>query len=147
MKPLAENRKARFNYEILETFEAGVVLTGQEVKSVKNGRADLAASYVIVKPDGAYLLNTSIPPYQPKNVSSDYDPARSRKLLLHKNQLKYLLGKAKQGGLTIVPLSLYNKNRRIKVLIGLARSKKKYDKRETIRKRQTEREIRRTFKV
>lgn len=146
MRPLAENRKARFNYEILETFEAGVVLTGQEVKSVKNGRADLTASYVIVKPDSAYLLNTSIPPYQPKNISSDYGPARSRQLLLHKNQLKYLLGKAKQGGLTIVPISLYNKNRRIKVLIGLARSKKKYDKRETIRKRQTEREIKRALK-
>lgn len=146
MKFLTENRKVRFDYEILETFEAGIVLTGQEVKSVMNGRADLIASYVIVKPDGAYILNSKIPAYQPKNTPKEYDPERSRQLLLHKDQLKYLLGKAKEGGLTIVPLSLYNKNHRIKVSIGLARSKKKHDKRESIKKRETDREIRRALK-
>jgi len=146
MKFLAENRKARFDYEILETFEAGVVLTGQEVKSAMSGRADLTASYVIVKPNGAYLLNVKIPAYQPKNTPKEYDPERSRQLLLHKDQLKYLLGKAKEGNLTIVPLSLYNKSHRIKVSIGLARSKKKHDKREIIKRRQADREIRRSLK-
>ncbi|MDD5547898.1 MAG: SsrA-binding protein SmpB [Candidatus Pacebacteria bacterium] len=146
MKFLAENKKVRFDYEILETFEAGVVLTGQEVKSVMDGRANLTASYVVVKPNSAYLLNVKIPAYQPKNTPANYEPDRSRQLLLHKKQMGYLFGRAKERGLTIVPLSLYNKNRRIKVSIGLARSKRKQDKREIIKKRETDREIRRTLK-
>lgn len=141
MKSLIENRKAKFDYEILETLEAGVVLTGQEVKSIKNGRANLVGSYVIIKPQGAVLLNTNISPYQPKNSPSNYDPLRSRQLLLHKDQLKYLLGKTKEGGLTVIPLSFYNKNRRIKISIGLARHKKKYDKREILKKRQIQKEM------
>jgi len=140
MKYLAENRKVRFDYEILETYEAGLVLTGQEVKSIKAGRANLTGSYVIIKPEGAFLLNTEIPPYQPKNAPPDYEPARTRQLLLHKNELRYLLGKAKEGNLTMIPLLLYNKGRRLKVSIGLARHKKKHDKRETIKKREFERE-------
>ena len=146
MKTLAENRKARFDYEILETFEAGIILTGQEVKSILSGRLNLAGSYVIIKPNGAYLLNANLPPYQPKNTPSDYDPSRSRGLLLKKEELKYLIGKAKEGGLTIVPLSCYNNKRKIKLSIGLARHKKKQDKRETIRERQTQREINRALK-
>jgi SsrA-binding protein len=146
MKNLSENRKAHFDYEILETFEAGIVLTGQEVKSIMGGGANLTGSYVIVKPQGAILLNASVQPYQPKNAPADYDPTQSRQLLLHKEQLKYLLGKSKEGGLTIVPLLLYNKNHRIKVSVGLARHKKTHDKRETIKKRQTQREIRRSLK-
>jgi SsrA-binding protein len=140
MKLLSENRKARFDYEILETYEAGIVLAGQEVKSIKAGRANIAGSHVIIKPDGAFLLNADIPPYQPKNAPADYDPKRTRQLLLKKEELKYLLGKIKEGGLTMVPLSLYNKGRRLKVSIGLARYKKKHDKRETIKKREFERE-------
>jgi SsrA-binding protein len=147
MKPLSENRKAHFEYEIMETYETGIVLTGQEVKSVKNGRANLTGSFVIVKPKSAFLLNAEIPPYQPKNTLPDYDPRRNRQLLLKKEELKYLLGKSQESGLTIVPLSLYNKGRRIKVAVALARHKKKYDKRETIKKREFEREKGRTLKI
>lgn len=145
MKYLAENRKARFDYEILETYEAGIVLIGQEVKSIKASRANLTGSYVLIKPNGAVLINAEIPPFQPKNAPNDYNPSRTRQLLLHKDELKYLLGKTKEG-LTIVPLSIYNKGRRIKLTISLARHKKKQDKRETIKRRETEREIRRTLK-
>ena len=145
-KYLAENRKARFDYEILETYEAGIVLAGQEVKSIKSGRANLAGAFVNIKPEGAFLLNAEIPPYQAKNSPADYKPDRTRQLLMHQEELKYLLGKSKEGGLTIIPLSLYNKGRRIKIQIGLARYKRKRDKRETIRKRDTEREIGRTLK-
>ncbi len=143
---LSENRKARFDYEILETYEAGIVLSGQEVKSARSGHANLAGSHVLIKPDGAFLLNADIPPYQPQNISANYDQKRTRQLLLNKEELRYLLGKAKEGGLTIVPLSLYNKGRRLKVSIGLARHKKKTDKRETIKKREFEREARRALK-
>jgi len=146
MKSLSENRKAHFDYEILETYEAGLVLTGQEVKSIKTGRANLTGSHVIIKPEGAFLLNADIPPYQPKNTPADYDPKRTRQLLLHKDELRHLLGKSKEGGLTMVPLSLYNKGRRLKISLGLARHKKKHDKRETIKKREFEREARRTLK-
>lgn len=145
MKPLSENRKARFDYEILETYEAGIILIGQEVKSIKAGRANLTGSYVITKPDRAFLLNAEIPPYQPKNAPSDYDQKRTRQLLLNKDELKHLIGKSHEG-LTIVPLSIYNKGRRIKLSIGLARHKKKQDKREMLKKRETEREIRKTLK-
>ncbi len=146
MAPYAENRKARFDYHILETYEAGIVLAGHEVKSIKAGRANLAGAFVAIKTDGAFLLNAQIPPYQPKNMPLDYDPSRTRRLLLKKEEIKYLLGKSKEGGLTIVALSLYNKGRRIKVSIGLARHKKKADKREVLKKRQTEKEINRTLK-
>lgn len=145
MKLLAENRKARFDYQILETYEAGIVLTGQEVKSIKAGRANLTGSFVVIKPDGAFLLNCQIQPYQPKNMPSDYKPDRTRQLLLNKDELKHLIGKSHEG-LTIVPLSIYNKGRRIKLSIGLARHKKKQDKRETIKKREFEKEKRRALK-
>lgn len=146
MKTLAENRKARFDYEILETFEAGLILTGQEVKSILAGRLNLSGSYVIIKPNGAYLLNANLPPYQPKNTPSDYDPSRNRGLLLKKEELKYLIGKAKESSLTIVPLSCYTNKSKVKLSIGLARHKKTQDKRETIRERQTNREINRALK-
>ena len=146
MTLLAENRKARFDYEILETFEAGISLTGKEVKSIKSGRANLTGSFVVIKLNGASLLNAQIPPYQPKNIASDYDPMRTRQLLLNKEELRYLLRKSKEGGLTVIPLSIYTKARRIKAEIALARHKKAHDKRETIRKRETDREMRRTLK-
>lgn len=147
MELLSENRKARFDYEILETFEAGISLTGQEVKSIKSGRANLTGSFVVIKPNSASLLNAQIPPYQPKNIASDYDPLRTRQLLLKKDELRYLLGKSKEGGLTVIPLSIYTKARRIKTEIALARHKKAHDKRETIRKRETDREMRRVLKT
>src|SRR3989344_2543239 len=115
MNYLSENRKARFDYEILETFEAGISLTGQEVKSIKAGQANLTGSYVLIKLDGAVLINAEIPPFQMKNAPSDYKPDRTRQLLLHKDELRHLLGKSHEGGLTIVPLSIYNKGRRIKL--------------------------------
>lgn len=145
MKYLSENRKAYYDYEILETYEAGISLTGHEVKSIKAGHANLTGAFVIIKSNGAFLLNAEIPPYQPKNAPNDYNPSRTRQLLLNSKELKYLFGKTKEG-LTMIPLSLYNKGRRIKVAIGLARHKKKHDKRETIKKRETQREIRRTLK-
>lgn len=146
MKPFSENSRAKFDYEILETFEAGVVLLGQEVKSAMAGNMNLAGSFVVVKPDGAYLLNTQIPPYQPKNAPADYDPSRTRKLLLKKEELKYLFGKSREHGLTIVPLSCYSMHSKIKILIGLARRKKTKDKRELLKKRQAEKDINRALK-
>ena len=146
MRVVAENRSAFQNYQILEKFEAGIVLNGQEVKSIKNGRASLKGSFVAMKGEEAFLLNANIPPYQPQNAPPNYDPQRSRKLLLHKKELKYLLGKSKEKGLTIIPLKLYIKKGKIKVEIALAKGKRKVDKREEIKKREIEREIKRMIK-
>jgi len=146
MKVLAKNRKAYYKYEILEKFEAGVVLIGQEVKSIKSGRINLAGSYVVIKDNEIYLIGCYIPPYQPKNAPSDYNPERSRKLLLKKSEIKYLIGKSKQKGLTLVPLRVYTKRGKIKIEFAVARGKKKFDKRELIKKREAEREIRRALK-
>ena len=146
MRVVAENRSAFQNYQILEKFEAGIVLNGQEVKSIKNGRASLKGSFVVMKGEEAFLLNANIPPYQPQNTPPNYDPQRSRKLLLHKKELKYLLGKSKEKGLTIIPLKLYIKKGKIKVEIALAKGKRKVDKREEIKKREIEREIKRMIK-
>ncbi|KKS73980.1 MAG: SsrA-binding protein [Candidatus Azambacteria bacterium GW2011_GWB1_42_72] len=137
MVTFAENRKARFNYEILETFEAGLVLSGPEVKSIKNGRMNLAGCYINIHDGELYLIGASIAPYQPKNQPADYDPARSRKLLLHKKEIMSLLGKIQQKGLTLVPLKVYNKGRRIKLEFAIVRGKKKYDKRAVISKRES----------
>ena len=146
MKLLAENKKAYFNYQILEKFEEGVVLIGQEVKSVKTRGVNLAGSYIIVRNEEIYWIGVKIPAYQPKNAPPDYDPERSRKLLLKKSEIKYLIGKSKQKNLTLIPLRVYIKYRKIKVEFGIARGKKKTDKRELIKKRETEREIERTLK-
>ena len=146
MKEASVNRKAYFDYEILETYEAGIELYGFEVKSIKTGHLNLAGSFAVVKDNQAWLLNTSIPPYQPKNAPSDYDPTRSRRLLLHRSEIKELIGKSAQKGLTLVPLKVYNKRGKIKILIGIARHKKKVDKREIIKKREANIEIERTFK-
>ena len=146
MAVFAENRKAYFDYEILEKFEAGLVLSGAEVKSIKNGRINLAGSYVNFHNGELYLINSSIAPYQPKNQPSDYDPERSRKLLLKKQEIEYLAGKIKQKGLTLVPTKVYNKGRRIKIEIAVARGKKQYDKRESISKRETARQIEQVIK-
>ncbi len=141
MRPFAENKKAYFNYRILEKFDAGIALIGQEVKSVKLGRANLAGSYVILKNDEVFLAGCSIPPYQPKNAPQDYNPERSRKLLLTKAEIKYLIGKSRQKGLTLLPLKLYPKGGKIKLEFGIAKGLKKVDKRDLIKKRETQREI------
>lgn len=139
-KTIAENRRARFDYDVLETYEAGIELTGQEVKSAKGGRMNLAGSYAIVKNGGVSLLNASIPAYQIKNAPADYDPDRSRRLLLKQKEIKGLFGKLHEKGLTLVPLSAYVKNGFIKVGLGLGRSRKKSDKREVLKKRAIERD-------
>lgn len=143
----AENKKAYFNYEILETFEAGIVLNGQEVKSIKSGRISLTGAYVVIKDGELYLVNANVAPYQPKNVPSDYDPTRARKLLLKKSEIKYLIGKSKQKGLTLVPLKVYSKRGRVKLEFGIGRGRKKVSKKELLKKRAIEKEIARELKL
>lgn len=145
MTTLADNRKAHFDYEILEKFDAGMVLLGQEVKSIRLGRMALAGSYVIFEKGEPYLIGAKVPPYQPKNAPADYNEQRKRKLLLNKSEINYLIGKTNQKNLTFVPIKVYTKGAVIKLEFGLARGKKKYDKRETIKKRETKREIKKTI--
>lgn len=147
MANYAENRKIYFNYEILEKYEAGIELLGLEVKSIRNGRMSLEGAFVIVRGDEAFLINANIPPYQLNNTPKDYDPLRNRKLLLTKKEVSILTGSEKNKSLTIVPISVYNKNRKIKMEIALVKGKKKHDKRENIKKRETDREIRREIKT
>lgn len=146
MRILAENRKAYFDYQILERFEAGLVLTGQEVKSIKLGRLGLKGSYVVLRGEEFYLIGAKLPPYQPKNAPPDYEPERSRKILLNKSEIKRLIGKTKEKGLTLIPLKVYTKKAKIKLEFGIARGRKKIDKRELIKKREAEREIERELK-
>ena len=146
MKTLAENKKARFDYAILETIEAGIVLSGFEVKAVKSGKMNLTGSYANVRGNGVWLINASIQPYQPANAPKDYDPDRTRHLLLTKKEIKQLIGKEHESGLTLVPLRAYIKGRLVKLELGLARHKKKTDKREVTKKREADREINRALK-
>jgi SsrA-binding protein len=136
---LTQNKKAYFNYEILEKIEAGLELLGFEVKSLKQGKGVLDGSHVTVRGNEAYIVGMQIPPYQVANTPQEYDANRNRKLLLTKNELEKLSDIEKQKGLTIVPLSVYNKGRKLKLEIGIARGKKKFDKRETLKKRDFER--------
>ncbi len=146
MAAYAENRKARFDYEILEKYEAGIELLGVEVKSVRGGQMSLEGAFVIVRGGEAFLINANIPPYQPKNVEEGYDSLRNRKLLLTKKEMAELAATEKNKSLTIVPISVYNKGRKIKVEIATVKGKKKFDKRESIKKRETDRTIRREYK-
>ena len=143
MASFVENRKATFNYELLERYEAGVELEGAEVKSIRAGQGSLEGAHVIIRGGEAYLVGATIAPYQVGNTPDSYDPMRTRKLLLTKKEIALLAGEEAKKGLTIVPLSLYNKGRRIKLAFAVAKGKKKFDKRETIKKRETDREIRR----
>lgn len=146
MKEIARNKRAYFDYQILDKIEAGIELKGFEVKAVKSGRVNLAGSYANLKSGEVNLINADIPPYQPANTPADYDSARTRRLLLTAAQIKMLTGKIKEAGLTLAPLRVYLKGRMIKVELGLARHKKKYDKREMIKKRESQRDIRRSIK-
>ena len=146
MQVLSENKKAHFDYEILEKFEAGLVLQGQEVKSIRGGHISLTGSYVVFKQDEPYLIGSKIPAYQPKNTSADYNPERLRKLLLNKKEINQLIGKSNEKGFSLIPLKVYTKDGRIKLEFGLARGKKKYNKKEQIKKRDTDREINRELK-
>ncbi len=146
MKIISENKKAYFNYQIEEMLEAGIVLIGQEVKSLKTRGVNLAGSYVVLKGEEVFWVGAKIAPYQPKNAPSNYNPERTRKLLLKKSEIKYLIGKSKQKGLTLIPLRVYTKRGKIKLEFGIARGKRRVDKRELIKKREIEREIQRALK-
>jgi SsrA-binding protein len=111
MKEETKNKRAYFDYDFLEKFEAGIILTGQEVKSIKLGRMNLSGSYVIIRNNEAYLINAQIPPYQPQNTPKNYEPTRARKLLLKKDEIRYLIGKSQERGLTLTPLRVYSKKR------------------------------------
>ncbi len=145
MTTFANNPKARFDYEIGDVFSAGIELLGTEVKSVKEGKASLRGAFVVVRGGEAYLVGADIPPYQPKNAPEDYDAKRARRLLLSKKELGQIADAEKTKGLTIVPLSIYNKGRFLKLDFAIARGKKKFDKRQAIKKRNTEREIKRSL--
>ena len=146
MPTLVKNKKAHFNYELLDKFEAGMVLRGFEVKSLKKGQGSFEGAHVVIRGDEAFLVGATIPAYQPANTPKDYDPARTRKLLLNKKELNELSGAERQKGLTIVPISVYTKGNKLKLGIAIAKGKKKYDKRETIKKRDVEREVARDIK-
>ncbi|MBZ8179011.1 MAG: SsrA-binding protein SmpB [Oscillatoria sp. PMC 1051.18] len=146
IKVVSDNRQARYLYEILETYEAGICLTGTEIKSVREGRVNLRDGYAILRGGEAWLLNVHISPYQASSDYFNHDPTRSRKLLLHRREINKLIGQVQQKGLTLVPLKMYMKGNWAKVSIGLGKGKKIYDKRETIKKRQDKREMERVIK-
>ncbi len=146
MQALVENKKVRIEYELLERFEAGLELSGQEVKSLRRGSASLVGARVVVRAGEAYLVGATVTPYQEKNVPKSYDPERSRRLLLNKKEIAELSSYEGQKGLTILPIMVYNKNRRLKLEVAVARHKKKHDKRETLKERDTKRDLRRTLK-
>ncbi len=146
MSSLSENRKAGFDYHILETMEAGIALTGHEVKSAKAGHMSIVGAFAIPRGNELWLLNANIPPYQIGNVPVDYDPMRSRRLLLQRKEIAELVGKMKERGLTLLPLRVYLKGNLVKLELGMARGKRGPDKREAIKKRETQREIGRTLK-
>src|SRR3989344_4466755 len=141
MATFADNRKALFDYEILEKFTAGLELLGTEVKSVRAGKMTLRGSFIAVRGGETFLLNSDIPPHQPKNAPQEYDALRPRKLLVSKAEIVQLRDAEATKGLTVVPLSVYNKGRFLKIDIAIGRGKKKFDKRQAIKKRDVEREI------
>jgi SsrA-binding protein len=144
-KPLADNRKASHDYFIEETFEAGLVLTGTEIKSIRRGRANLRDAYARVENGEAWLHNMHVSPYEQGN-RFNHDPLRTRKLLLHKSQIAQMIGASREKGYALVPLRLYIKNGYCKVLVGLAKGKKQHDKREDLKKRDAQREIEKAFR-
>lgn len=146
MPVFATNRKARHNYDIAGTIEAGISLLGHEVKSVRGGRIILNGSYGIIKNGELWLLNAEIPPYQPANLTAEYSPARTRRLLVSEKDLKEISRKIDTEKLVIIPLSVYSKGRYIKMELGFGRPRKDYDKREAIKKRDISREIGRRIK-
>ena len=145
VKVLAQNRKARFSYEILESFEAGIVLTGTEVKSARQGRVNLQDAYASVEKGEVFIKGMHISPYDQGNRFNP-DPLRKRKLLLHKREIRKLAVSVQQEGLTLIPLRLYLKRGLIKLELAIAKGKKLYDKRESIKKRETERELSRNYR-
>ena len=146
MSTLLENKKAYFDYEILEKIEAGLQLLGWEVKSLKNKRGSLAGSHIIVRGGEIFLIGLDILPYQPQNMPKNFEKQRTIKLLVQKKEINYLEGKSKEKRLTMIPLKLYIKNGKIKLEFGLCRGKKEFEKREKIKKREIDRNIERLMK-
>lgn len=146
MKILAQNRRIKYDYEILETFEAGLELKGHEVKSVRQGSMSLRGAYVTIKANEAYLINAYISPYKLAANLTDYNPERPRKLLLHRKELRALIGKVKIKGLTLVPIRVYTKKSKIKLEFGVGKGRRKVDKRELIKKREAKRKMERMMK-
>jgi SsrA-binding protein len=144
-RAIAVNRRARYDYFIEEQYEAGLVLTGSEVKSLREGKANLGDSYARIANGEAFLVNAHINPYAAAN-RLNHEPTRTRKLLLHKQEIRRLTGKVQERGLTLIPLRLYFKDGRVKVELAVARGKKRYDKRETLRKKVARREVERSLK-
>src|SRR6201993_437700 len=142
---VAENRKAFHDYHLLESFEAGVALLGPEVKAIREGRVNLRDSFARVEDGEIFLYNVNISPYSHRGYA-DHEPLRRRKLLLHRDEIRKLIGRTVEKGMTLVPIRMYFKNGRVKVAVSLAKGKKEYDKRETIKRRETERETRAAVK-
>ena len=143
IKVVAENRKARFNYAIEDTIEAGLALTGTEVKSIRSGQVSIHEAYARVKNNEVWVIGMDISLYPQAGPHNNHEPRAIRKLLLHRREIKRLIGKTREKGLTLVPLALYFKNGLAKLQIGLARGKKQYDKREAIKNREADRDLRR----
>jgi SsrA-binding protein len=144
-KNITVNRKAKHEYFIIQSFEAGIVLTGTEVKALRQGKANLVDSYASVEKAEVWLMSANISAYEPGNINN-HEPTRTRKLLLNKNEIRKLIGKVKEKGLTLIPLRLYFKNGKVKVEIAIVKGKKMYDKRESIAKKDMQRDQERRFK-
>ena len=140
-KIVSDNRQARFRYEILETYEAGIELKGTEVKSIREGRVNLRDGFALIRDGEAWLLNVHISPYQSSSTYFNHDPLRNRRLLLHRKEIRKLIGKVEQEGLTLVPLKMYLKRGFVKISLGLGKGKKLHDKRETLKARQDKRDM------
>ncbi len=147
MPVIARNRRAAHDYTILSRFEAGIVLYGHEVKSIKSGHARLTGAFITVHGNEVFLVNAFIPRYTHAGALPNYDPYRTRKLLLHRREIRSLIGKSRSEGLTIIPLSVYTKGRYVKVECAVARGKKSHDKRETLKRRDADRAIRRALRA
>ena len=145
-KVITDNRKARFLYEILETYEAGIQLMGTEVKSIRGGKINLQDGYALIRSGEVWLINVHISPYTTSSQYFNHDPRRTRKLLLHRQEIRKLIGKVEQQGLTLVPLKMYLKRGLVKVSIGLGKGKKLHDKREDLKRRDDQRDIQRAMK-
>lgn len=145
-KIVSDNRQARHEYEILETYEAGIELRGTEVKSIRAGKVNLRDGFALVRNGEVFLLNAHISPHETTNQVFNHDPRRTRKLLLHRQEIRKLIGKVEQQGLTLVPLKMYLKRGLVKVDLALVRGKKLHDKREDLKRRQDQRDIQRAMK-
>lgn len=146
IKIISDNRQARFLYEILETFEAGVQLVGTEVKSIRAGKVNLRDGYALVRNGEAWLINVHISPHDATGEYFNHDPRRSRKLLLNRKEISKLIGQVEQKGLTLVPLKMYFRGSWVKISIGIGKGKKLHDKREDLKRRQDQREMQRALK-